>query len=60
MDEWARIRSGISSAEQALVENAARLREQLQSDPNCNADLIKEALEFIEAVLKTIAESRSS
>jgi hypothetical protein len=59
MDEWDRIRSGIRPAEQALRDNAYRLCEQLENDPDCNKDLIQETLKCIEGMLATMTEVRS-
>ena len=58
MDEWARMRSGISSAEQVLQANVRHLKEQLTNDPNCNIEFILETLAVLEATLLTINDAR--
>jgi hypothetical protein len=58
MDEWARMRSGISSVEQVLQANVRHLKEQLKTDPACNVEFILETLAVLEATLLTIKEAR--
>lgn len=58
MDEWARMRSGISSAEQVLQANVRYLKEQLTNDSNCNIEFILETLAVIEATLLAIKDVR--
>ncbi len=58
MDEWARMRSGISSAEQILKANVQHLKEQLINDPNCNIEFILETLTVLEATLLAMNDAR--
>lgn len=58
MDEWARMRSGISSVEQVLQANVRHLKEQLKTDPACNVEIILETLAVLEATLLKINEDR--
>lgn len=60
MDEWARMRSGISSTEQVLLANVRHLKEQLMTDPNCNTESILETLARLEATLLALNEARNS
>jgi hypothetical protein len=52
--EMQRLDAGFTDAATTLRRNAKRLREQLKHDPDCNKEVITEALKFIEEALAAI------
>jgi hypothetical protein len=59
MDEWACMRSGISSTEQVLRANIRHLKEQLMIDPNCNLESILITLALLEETILALNDARS-
>lgn len=57
MDEWARMRSGISLTEQVLRANIHYLKDLTSNDPNCNIEFILETLAVLEAKLVEISDA---